>query len=324
MTFNKKSKGHRYFDSKLSMILQKSWGWDRNPDNGKGDALWRTGLAYITWGKEELKKGVLGCFRKFKMINTKRYLYQVARASDRYREDDASRDQTILGLASLKINNDNEELNNIVKGLPFRISRRFFFTLNTWFWVKSLNSESKFRKLFANISLLMQLPLTFFQVSLNMIIEKILNYETMPIEQYSGLIAEKKKSKFNWFEKILDKLIWRSYATHLVCWRLWTTDVSKNNILLKLNQKILLSYIEKDNYLLRMLLKDEVDINDIKAYKPMDNWRWSIRPDGSRNVYFNQVSEEWKDKELKYNQMDRDILFTIYKINNNNNNNNDK
>lgn len=313
-SFNKKFKGHRFYDPKLKMILQKSWDWDRNPDDGKGDALWRTGLGYIAWGAKELKQGVLGCFRKFTMINKKGYNYQVSRASDRYREDDASRDQTILGLTSLVINGDNE-INDIVRNLPFRISRRFFFTLNTWLWMKSLDDENKWRKFLANLSLLMQLPLTFCQISLNKICEYLLGYKLIPTQEYSGVIAEKKKEKFNWFQKILDKLIWKSYATHLLCWRLFTMPVKNNNILLKLNQNILLSYIESDNYLLRMLLGDKVTLEEIKSYKPMDNWRWSIRPDGSRNIFFNQMNEKWKEENLKFNQMDRDILFRIYNIN---------
>jgi len=95
---------HNFFDMNFKMMLQQNSSWNPDGDNGKGDALWRTGIAYIAYGEQIIKEGIVSCYRPFDMINKEsKKLYQAMRCSGRHREDDVSRDQTIMSLASLKV-----------------------------------------------------------------------------------------------------------------------------------------------------------------------------------------------------------------------------
>ena len=116
-TFKKGNKYHNYFVEKDKMMLSKDPPWKIDGGDGKGDALWRTSLAYMTWKLPDMKEGILGCFRKFDMIGLDKYWYQASRYTGRYKEDDVSRDQTLLAFSALKVNGDQEELNEILNHL---------------------------------------------------------------------------------------------------------------------------------------------------------------------------------------------------------------
>ena len=63
----------KFFDEEDKMMYEHGWPWSAKEGEknvGLGDALWRTGLAYITWKDTDIKEGIIGCFRKVKIINS--------------------------------------------------------------------------------------------------------------------------------------------------------------------------------------------------------------------------------------------------------------
>lgn len=301
----KLGKYHRYFDEDTNMMLQQNPHWNPEGDNGKGDALWRTALAYITWQEPSMKQGILDCFRKFTMINKDgKYWYQAMRHTGRHREDDVSRDQTILAFASLKVNGDQDELNELLDHFPYKISRRFTQTPTMWFWLKDLRGS----RWAGYISLFLALIETTVSVTLNKLYESILGLKEIHQDDYDHRLYYKKKENWNRFQLFVDKIMWPGYAQHLMHWHVYT---SSDNFIKRILEKLLLSYTEKGNLLFRLLCRDKtVTLEDINNYKPMNNWRWSIRMDGSSS------SECSFNYDLSANQMDKDILYKIYALNN--------
>lgn len=128
-------------------------GWMSQNGRGKGDALWRTSMAFMAYSESDCAQlifnSIKSCFREFTMINKKRKYAQCSRAPQRYREDDVSRDQLIMALAALRIGGMDYPpaetfLNDLIPKLSFRISRRFIMTPTLWFWIKGLRNGNFF------------------------------------------------------------------------------------------------------------------------------------------------------------------------------------
>lgn len=288
------------FNQEDNMMYEKPKPWDGDGSEfgGKGDSLWETSIAYITYGDADLKNSILKCFRKFSMIDKNGYLYQASRASNRYGEDDVSRDQVILALTALKYNNDIDELIEIINHLPYKLSRRFTMTPTMWMWIKQLPTNNTFFATLFNIFL-------FFELIVAIPLTKSFRYfagvdKSMPIGQY---ISKDKRKEIMF--RIFNTIKFPGFALHLYAWQIFTT---KNiPILSWINKKIMLLDVEDDNYLLQMLLGNKVDIKLIDEYKSTTNWRPSGRLNGCQ--YF----DAWylNDDEVKYNQLDKDIQYRI-------------
>ncbi len=306
----------KVFNTDDKMMYEHAWEWRKREGErnlGEGDALWRTGLAYITWKDPEIKEGILGCFRKVKGgHHFKKDFYQPMRATGRHGEDDVSRDQVTMAFASLAVNGDTEELHEIASKTPWRLSRRMSMTIDFYFWVKSL-TKTKYKKLYANLHLLTQLLFTPIALGLNFIIGKSLGFKSIGNNEYTSRYHYDKRDKWNKFQKSLFKAYYMGYAFHLACWQLYTLPVSNKNPLKWLFCKLMLTHCEQQNFLCRLLLNDlTVTQEDVDNYVPKEGFRWQMRYDGSCPSYHNEKPQEWKDKYLKYNQLDKDCLITMY------------
>jgi hypothetical protein len=307
----------KFFNVYDQMMYEHAWEWNQDPNKkiGQGDALWRTSLAYIAWNNPELKEGILRCFRKVRGgHHFKKDFYQAMRCTGRRGEDDVSRDHVCMALTSLSLNNDTKELNELASKIPYRISRRMKMTPDFWCWVKSL-TDSKYRKLFGNLFLLFQLITLPFILGLNWVIGKILGLKSISNKEYTTNYSYDMRDNWNGFQKLIYKSYYMGYAFHLCCWQIYVTPVGKNNILKKLLKKLLLTHCEKENFLLRLLLDDlTVSKKDVDDYIPQENYRWQMRFDGSNHTFHNLKSQKWKNEFLKDNQLDKDILKTMYKL----------
>ena len=315
----KKLNSKKFFDIKDKMMYEHAWEWNQNPDKkiGQGDALWRTSLAYIAWGDDEIKEGILGCFRKVKGgHHFKKDFYQAMRCTGRIGEDDVSRDHICMAFTSLAFNTDTEELNELASKLPYKISRKMSMTPDFWCWVKSL-TNTKYKKLYGNAFLFFQLITLPFVLGLNWIIGKSLGFKSISNKEYTTNYSYNMRDKWNGFQKLLYKSYYMGYAFHLNCWQIYTTPVNRRNILKKLVRKLMLTHCEKENFLLRLLLGDlTVTKHDVDSYTSQENFRWQMRFDGSNHTYHNLKNQKWKDTYLKHNQLDKDLLKTIYKLTN--------
>ena len=307
-TFKKGNKYHNYFVEKDKMMLSKDPPWKIDGGDGKGDALWRTSLAYMTWKLPDMKEGILGCFRKFDMIGLDKYWYQASRYTGRYKEDDVSRDQTLLAFSALKVNGDQEELNEILNYFPYRISRRFIMTPTMWVWTYSLRGN-RWADYFCSILALLEVLVS---VSLNKIFEPMLGFnKSIDQRDYQPYLYQDKKKGWNKVQKFMYSLMWPGYAQHLMCWHIYTTG---DNIIKRWLETFLLKfYTEDSNLLFRLLCRDKtVTLLEIENYKPMTNWRWQVRLDGSAS----SPTEIKTDGSLDYNQMDKDLIKRLYGVNN--------
>ena len=309
----------KYFDIQSKMMCEHPWDWAKKPgalNCGEGDALWRTGLAYITWGDQRMKEGILECYRPFgENHHFKKKKYQASRHTGRYGEDDVSRDQVLMSLAALKVNGNHVELDEIASNLPYRLSRKFKMTIDMWAWVQTLTINQKNLKLNVNICCLIQLIEKSIAFGLNKIIAKICGFKRNQIKNndYSSKVHYDLRHTWNKFQNTIAKAYYPGFAFHLACWQYYTLPKDYNPILKRLLRKLMLSYCEKENYLCRLLLGDKtVTWGEVQSYEPREGFRWEAYIDGSWPNYYNEGSDEWKKKNLKWNQMDRDCLIRMY------------
>lgn len=315
----KKITSKKYFDTKTKMMCEVPWEWAMKEGKlnvGEGDALWRTGLAYITWKDPLMKEGILECYRKVPAgSHFRRPFYQAMRHTGRLDEDDVTRDQVIMSLAALHVNGDYAELAEISGKLPYRLSRKYRMTPGLWSWCK-LFSGTKWKKSHVNFMSAMGVFEKSLSFSINFIIAKVNGYKRNSIKNndYTSRVHYDIKEKHNKFQKLLAKAYYPGFAFHLACWTYYTMPSDYNPILKKLWRRMMLSYCETENYLCRILLGDKtVTREQVENYKPREGFRWQAYLDGSWPNYNGEKSQDWKDKYLKWNQLDRDCLITMWK-----------
>lgn len=327
--FSKDSKTYRFFTEHLKMMFEIPESWNSQEDIGQDDAVLRTALSYIAYKEPILKEGVVSCFTK--IPRGKSYYYQGARCYPRYGEHDMSRDQTIIALSSLKFNGDMAEIKEIAPNLRFRLSDRFAMTLALWIWLRMICTDSKFwSTIFGIMELIELLP----SVLINKLIRPILKYDKefnmewyMSIDPTTGLwhnwddmgwvfdenvdwcnngyklygLNDKRLAESKWL-KFLDSVKYPEYAAHLGSWMIY---FMKPGFLKKVLQKLMVWNIEKENYLLRMLMGKDVSLKDINSWKPVHGYRWSSRLNGT---YYTNLLE---GEDSIYNVIDKDILYAV-------------
>jgi len=277
---------------------------ERGQFRGEFDSLWRTSLAYITYKDSDLKQAIVNCFRRFEMINMPgKYWYQASRASNRYGEDDVSRDQVILALASLKVNGDEAELKEIASHLPFRLSRRFLMTPTMWFWVKWLATDKKrFKLAYLSMNLIEHL----ISVTYTKALRKLTGATTpVPLPHDKNTVWS-----FNvngWKAKLYKAVGYPEYGLHFSSWMIYS--VNDQSWLGKLNKRIMRWQMQDSNLLLRILLDGQQVTNDeVEAFKSTNTFMWQRRTDFPLSWVY-----ELKPKEREFNDYEKDILKTLLK-----------
>ena len=269
------------------------------------DTLWRSGLAYIAYGDEDIKSGILKCFRPYIIgedRNPDKTMYQASRASNRFGEDDVSRDQIILALAALEFNGDIEEVKEIASRLSFRVSRRFLMTPTMWFWVKYLGTRKKgWKYAFAFMQTLehiLQMPLTKALRFLSGATKRI----PLPHDKNTELPYKK-----GFFYKLYQGIGYPEYGLHFAAWQYYV--VPFGGLLGRLNRSLMRWQSEEENLLLRTMLGGkEVNINEFESFKPTNTFMWQRR---------NDVATAWiyelKPSEYEFNNLELDILSSVMK-----------
>jgi len=303
-----------YFDNESEMMLINNFqSWKKN-DRGEGDALWRTGIAYITTGDKKYYNGIKRAFRCYEHKNVKKY--QACRCNPNIGEEDVSRDQIILAWSSLYINGDDKLLKELVYSTPYKLSKRYLMTPTMWFWSRGLTGNLLFGKI---SSFLLMIEL-FFGVLYNKLIKFLVGYTQHHPEDLELMMCEPSLTQ-PWREKgedlrndFLNKkwkvFLWKynfpGYGLHLSAWINYT---SNNNIFKTINNYLIMEDSSKYNLLLKLLSGCNVIESEIDQYKPKEEWVWSTR--------FDKASRNRLLPEKYLNQLDKDILKTIKKRNKN-------
>ena len=299
----------RRFNPKDGMFYTPPMPWEEYDSEhgefrGEFDSLWRTSLAYITYGDQDLKEAIVKCFRKFTMINFPgKYWYQASRASNRYGEDDVSRDQVILALVALKLRGDEAELKEITAHLPFRLSRRFRMTPGMWFWVKYLaTGKSGFKTAYLLMNLIehcISVPMTKGL--------RFLAGATKPV----ALPHDKKTiwpfDQNSWKVRLYKALGYPEYGLHFASWILYS--VNDDSLLARMGKTVMRWQMQDSNLLLRILLDGQpVREEEIKAFTPTNTFMWQRRTDFSTSWVY-----ELKPEQYEFNNYEVDILYTLLK-----------
>jgi hypothetical protein len=314
----KKVPAKKYFNTETKMMCEHPWEWAKKEgalNVGEGDCLWRTGLAYIAWKEPLMKEGILECYRYVPAgPHFRKPFYQASRHTGRHDEDDVTRDQVLMSLSALHVNGDYEELAEISSKLPYRLSRKYKQTPDMWAW-KQTFTNTKFKRFYVNMSCFFGILEKSVAFGLNLIIAKINGYKRNSIKNndYTSRVHYNIKQKHNWFQKQLAMAYYPGFAFHLACWQFYTLPKDYNTILKRILRKLMFKYCEKENYLCRILLGDKtVTWEEVENYEAREGFRWQAYLDGSWPNYNGEKPQEWKDKYLKYNQLDKDCLIAMW------------
>lgn len=313
---------YRYFNSKNKMMMERSEPWETG--DGRGDALLRTGRAYIAYGHPDIKEGILSCYK----LESDGH-YQAYRCAPNYGKDDVSRDQTTGSLTALIINGDDEDARRLASKLRYHLSKRFVQGPGMWLWIKRWWTIYGIVEFFSII----------FGVLWNKILYRLLDRNKIYSEEYymtkdpttgvwwkndkgewvfeknaywatngNKLYAEyKKKVDTNRFYRILDATEYPTYGAFLTAFLVYCMP---NGILRKLLAAVLRwNFKGMNNLLFRAMFDKDVTKEEIDSLKPMTGFRWTSRFDGSS--YFGYLEGE----DAEYNAIDKDILYGILRAN---------
>ena len=171
-----------FVDKENKMMIVQNPGWNPNGTNGKGDAIGRTFDAYFCYNDERFIEGIESCWvkvdrSKFWKFLGKDYYYQGYRYPT-HDDEDLSRDHTLYSISAFKYSGySNEALKEFVMHLRYRISKKFFFTLNSWFWIRAVCGSKFYRFLFY----LIEIPIMWFTKQWNKLL-----YFVAPFDEESS------------------------------------------------------------------------------------------------------------------------------------------
>jgi hypothetical protein len=242
-----------------------------------GDDLWRTGLGYVAWGSDELKQGIMNCYD----FDDNGKVVKIYRSGTKVGYEDCSRDQVVMSLAALKVRGDQEELDKIVNGSKYRISKKFLHTLDSWCWLKDLSGKCLFP---------LHLLVTIFLYA--------------PMSCVSRL-------------NILGSWGFPSYAQHLTCWVIYT---SKPWFGLKwLAQKAMKASLEPGNLLCRYLCSDSsVSEREINTRIWTNDFQWQRWMGGTNHKLGKDGIglQPLTSEQMSQNLLPKDIVLYFYNKNN--------
>ncbi len=289
--------------------LHPSWDHENKGGDGKHDCLWRTALAYITYGDEELLDGIIECYKPIGNTETQAMkYYQVCRESTGYGAENVSRDQVIMSLVALDINGPSLIKKEFANKIRFKLSDRSFMTPDMWLWVKYIGGS----KITPYIYFIVAFITLSISNTWNWVARKILGYKDRSQkgwnDYYAAYYHEKRKG-YNFLQKMIHSSITPSFSYHLTSWMISTLP---NHLKKPLGWLIRLG-IEKSNLLLQMITGATVDYDDVMNYRPMvGTFRPQSRLDGSSTMYI-KLPTAGEEKRIWDNQMDKDIIIKYYK-----------
>lgn len=299
-TYKKDYKKSYYFVDDYNMVLTQNYEWDTNGINGKGDSIARTARGFFSWGDRNFIDAIKSCWEKKE--TKKGYIYKGWRYPSKY-EDTLSRDHTIWTVIALKLANEpKDKLKDFVKHIPWRLSKRYTQTVDTWLWFRGV-AGIKWAKV---LWILLQLIIAPITVLWHKFAYKMGGFkEEVSQDEFKKVLNdEKPKNKVYWVKKL-----YPVYALHQKSWEL---RLIGDGPIIKLLRRIYLSATGKTNYVIRILLGDDKNVSekDVIEYKSMVGERWST----SLEPYINDRDLRINDnkEQIKYNQLDVDYLKKLY------------
>ena len=303
-TFNwDETRSFNFVDGKNKMMLCQNSSWNPSGDNGKGDSIGRTWVAYYTYGDKRFIEGIEDCWVKVERKGwLKRFLFgkyynQGYRYPTHY-DEDFSRDHLAYTLIAFKYAGYSEEfIKDFVKHLCFRISKKFLFTIDLWCWAHTV----------ANIK-----PYTIIYPPIQWLVLAVSNKWNKFIYKHARFEEEFHQEDFIQIQnslkpagmiKLANKL-YPIFSLHIVSWQIKLLRDSKWK---KRLQKIALTLCPKHNYAIQLLLQspNPPSLEDIESYKSMRGGRWTtiLNPwINDRDLRINEDLDtlEWNVQDVDY------------------------
>lgn len=281
------TKSFWYFDD--NDILLERLGWT----DGKGDSVGRTAFAYVCYPNESfLKDAILRCVK----VRDDSYV-QFYRYPD-YGADTMSRDHVGAIILALYINRDFDELDFILKNLPWRLSRKYTQTVDFWLWQKTLFYRDRWHRwIWANSFILLTFVQFLLIVPWNRLIRLILG-----IKKYDPFDPDTKFKVFRpWsIGWMLKKSIYPHFALFLLVWQL---RVMPKSIFKWLLQRLL--SIESGNIVIDAVLGKKIDPS---KYKPVKPFIWGGRVENDADLPVRPMTDE----EAAYNDLNKCMIDYLY------------
>lgn len=311
MAFNWEATKTQWFvDQENKMMLTQNPGWKPDGDNGKGDAIGRSFIAYFNYGDPRFLDGIEACWEKVERKGLKRllfgkYYYQGHRYPHRFKDEiGLSRDHTAYTIIAFKYAGYSDEfIKDFVTHLRYRISPFSMFTPEMWLWARAVANIKPYKTLFYLTS---------------WIVTKITAKWNKRLYKFSGFGEESHQDDFikvqNSFKpsrmQTILKLFYPIYALHIAAWQIKVIDGDSK--LKRSLQKAALEICPKHNYAIQLLLNDpnSPSQEDVDGYKSMLGGRWT----GILNTWLNDrdVGFLTDPEKLEYNVQDVDYLKKLY------------
>ena len=309
--FNWECTTSAYFvDQENSMMLGQNRPWDPDGNNGKGDSIGRTFLAYFCYPDARFMDGIENCWERverkgwLRRLLFGKYYYQGYRYPKPYKgEVGLSRDHLTYTLLAFKYAGYSEEfLKDFVKHLRFRISDFSLFTIDLWLWTRVIANIKPYAALYY--------PIQWLSLSMSSLLNRYMYWR-------SGFGEESSQEDFVLIENgfkpksmvRMASMFYPIYALHQQAWQIKLLPESKWK---KRLQKVALSICPKHNYVIQLLLDSPNRPSEeyIKSYKMMTGFRWS----GILNSWLNDRDMRIiEDRQLlEYNVLDVDYLKKLY------------
>ena len=282
-----------YFDEKGMILERLGWGED-----GKGDAVGRNAFEYICRPNESfLKESILRCIK----VRDDSYV-QFYRYPDEGAES-MSRDHVGSIILALYINRDFDELDFILKNLPWRISRKHTQTIDFWLWHRILllqrTSLCNLAKLVSYVFLVLTLIQFVLIIPWNWIVRKILSIKM--VDPHNNPVWQRFAPKsWKWY---LHKTLYPHFSLFLLAWQIRVLPAS----LLKQFVQCMLR-IESANIVIDAVLGKPISIDRWKSFKPTTSFIWARRMDSSNDILIVPLSE----KQAEFNDINRSMLDYLY------------
>ena len=310
MAFNWEATETQWFvDQIYQMMLTQNPNWKPDGENGKGDAIGRSFIAYFVYGDPRFLDGIENCWEKverkgwLRRLLFGKYYYQGYRYPHRYPgEVGLSRDHTSYTLIAFKYAGYSDEfMKDFVKHLRFKISDFARFTPEMWLWAHSLYGNKLATALFY--------PISYIVTELNALWNRMLY-------KWTGFGPESHQDDFvkvpNDFKpkgvRRWAKLFYPIYALHISAWQIKVLPDSKWK---KRLQKASLKVCPEHNYVIQMLLNGpKPSEENVMGYDSMHGGRWT----GILNTWINDrdIGKIKDPKRLEYNVMDVDYVRKLY------------
>jgi hypothetical protein len=285
MTYNRDCKDCYNYVDEYGMMLCNA-----PPDNGKGDAIKRTFLAWYCYQDDRFIAAILNCFT-FNADGTVKGIRHPERT-----DDTLSRDHLIFAYIALLLSG-HESLKALVKGSPWQISAKYKQTIDMWLWSRVIIGEWWYRLPYYTV----MVPMLLFNAGWN-------NF----VRLMGGATPEAKQSEVDKYTnvKLSDRAHkWKGrrvpmYAIFILVWQLEVLPKGPFKWLLK---RIASLMIYRYNYVLKLMLGVGKGVSqaDVINYIPMKSTRWSTILNDTNTWDCSFTGDD-------YNQLDKDLFKRMF------------